>query len=257
MAFSMQPEPVLIRSIEELSINAWPALQTLLYDGWVLRFADGYSRRANSVSPLYPSTRDIEEKIDACEQLYRSRSLGTTFKMTAHSRPEELDMFLAKRGYQAEAHTSVQLLDLASWQATVSGEVILADEPTETWLEAFWRMSNTAAEHHATNRQMLRLIVPQKRFASITVDGRVIACGLGVVQDGLIGLFDIITDPNGRRQGHGQRLIETLLEWGKQQKAQRGYLQVMLNNPAALALYAKLGYREAYRYWYRIKTQTE
>ena len=32
------------RFIEELSLNHWQPLSTLLYDGWVLRFADGYTK---------------------------------------------------------------------------------------------------------------------------------------------------------------------------------------------------------------------
>ncbi len=31
--------------LEELGMNAWPAFQTLHFDGWVLRFADGASHR--------------------------------------------------------------------------------------------------------------------------------------------------------------------------------------------------------------------
>ncbi len=53
----------MIRTIEELSINALPALQTMLVDGWVLRFANGYTKRANSIHPLYASTGDAREKI--------------------------------------------------------------------------------------------------------------------------------------------------------------------------------------------------
>src|SRR4051812_28687177 len=97
----------LIRDMEERSINAWPALQTLLYDGWVLRFSNRYTRRANSVNPLYPSTLGINQKISACEQFYGRHGLNTVFKMTAQSTPG-LDALLAEQGYWPDAHTSVQ-----------------------------------------------------------------------------------------------------------------------------------------------------
>ena len=37
------------REIEELTLNAWPPLETLFFDGWILSFSDGYTRRANSI----------------------------------------------------------------------------------------------------------------------------------------------------------------------------------------------------------------
>ena len=50
----------MIRLIEEHALNAWPPLQTLLLDGWVLRLANGYTRWANSVNPLYASQQDTD-----------------------------------------------------------------------------------------------------------------------------------------------------------------------------------------------------
>lgn len=44
--------------IEELSLNHWQPLSTLLYDGWVLRFANGYIKRANSINPIHDSTSE-------------------------------------------------------------------------------------------------------------------------------------------------------------------------------------------------------
>lgn len=71
-----------IRLIEELSLTAWPALQAVYDGGWVLRFADGYTRRANSVNPLYSSVEDADTKIRRCEALYVSHGLSTVFKIT-------------------------------------------------------------------------------------------------------------------------------------------------------------------------------
>jgi len=71
----------LITHIEELSLNAWAALQTMVYDGWIIRFAEGYTKRANSVNPLYTSSIPIEEKLHYCENLYRSRNLPVVCKI--------------------------------------------------------------------------------------------------------------------------------------------------------------------------------
>ena len=43
------------RDLEELTLNEGPTLQQWLYDGWVVRFADGQTSRASSVDALYPA----------------------------------------------------------------------------------------------------------------------------------------------------------------------------------------------------------
>ena len=269
----------MIQTIEELSLNAWPSLQTMWYDGWVLRFADGYTNRANSINPLYSSKRDVREKIEACERIYHDRGLRVVFKMTPDSYPTGLDGVLEDRGYRADRRTSVQLLGLGDQgfcrgtpgmrdcsRAFHSAELLdpanrsegpgeppdLPEVASEEWLAAYCRLSGIADRHCATLRLMLRSIVPARCFASVQADGQVVACGMGVAQDGFVGLYDIVTDAGQRRRGHGQRLMEQILAWGRRQGAQTAYLQVMIDNAPALALYGKLGFREAYQYWYRM-----
>ena len=65
-------------------------------------------------------------------------------------------------------------------------------------------------------------------------------------QNGQVGLYDILVDPPMRRQGCGERVVRALLGWGCQRQAHSAYLQVMHNNPPALRLYARVGFREAY-----------
>ena len=243
----------MIRVVEELSMNAWPALQTMLYDGWVLRFADGYTRRANSINPIYPSSEDVHGKIQTCERLYRDRGLNVVFKVTSAVYPEALDDVLAGLGYAVDAQTSVQIADLGSMDKLPAQEATLAESLSGAWLAAFCEMSGIPERRKPVLRQMLHSIAPATCFASIRHGDQVIACGLGVLQAGFVGLFDIVTHSESRRQGHGTQLVLSILAWARQRGARTAYLQVMLNNAPALRLYSKLGFAEVYQYWYRVK----
>lgn len=44
-----------ILRFEELALNALPAILTEFYDGWILRYSNGYTFRGNSINPLYKS----------------------------------------------------------------------------------------------------------------------------------------------------------------------------------------------------------
>lgn len=243
----------MITNLEELSLNAWAALQTVLVDGWVVRFANGYTKRANSVNPIYPASMDMDEKIHFCENLYREKKLPVVFKMTPMVFPGDLDDRLAERGYQKDSPTSVQTVDLETLALPSAVEKDLREDLSDEWLESFSRMSAIAEINRKTLQEILTNIVPRHCFASLKSEGRIIACGLGVLQSGNIGLFDIVTDKEFRGRGHGQQVVKSILAWGKQNKAKKAYLQVMLDNTAALKLYSKIGFTEQYQYWYRSK----
>jgi GNAT superfamily N-acetyltransferase len=243
----------MIRTLEEISLNALPALRTVHYDGWVIRFANGYSRRANSVNPIYHSKVAIDEKIRRCEQLYGSIGQQVIFKLTDAVFPEDLDTVLEQKGYELDAPTSVRTLDLAHIGETTDDDITISDKPTEEWLGQLIAMSKTDGRHFATIREMLGKIVPKAGFFSITRDNRIVACGLAVVDKNYVGLFDILTDPAYRRQGLGSRISSNMLRWGKAGGARTAYLQVMNVNKPAITLYENLGFAEAYKYWYRVK----
>ena len=245
----------MITHLEELAVNAWPALQTLHRDGWVLRFANGYTKRANAVHPLYLGTESVEAKIDFCENTYRERGLNVVFKMNPGSLPANLDRNLSDRGYIHDSLTSVQTIELVGEDEKVSSVgITMESDASEAWLGNCCQMNQISDQHRGTLRQMLSNIVPVRCFASVYHHDTVVACGLGVRQSGNVGLFDLVVHPAYRGQGFGARLVSSLLLWGRQGKARQAYLQVMLNNVPALQLYRKFGFREQYQYWYRIKS---
>lgn len=239
-----------VRRMEELSMTAWPALRRVFHDGWVLGFAGGFTGRANSVHPLYEGTLDVEQKIRFCEEAYAAQHLPTLFKISPAARPDGLDERLAARGYRAFNHASVRLLDFRGRDEEREG-LFVSEVPDEWWLEHVARF-RTLPEHQAEMlAAIVKAIVPTAAFATVTSADDVVACGLAVADGEWVGLFDIVTRENQRHRGHATRLIRGLLDWAYRYGATRAYLQVMVENTPAMRLYDKLGFREAYQYWYR------
>ena len=241
----------LARRVEEASLNAWPALQQILFDGWILRFSSGYTKRANSVNPLFGSTLDMEAKVDTCEDLYAQKGLPAVFRLTPFSCPPELDLLLQARGYAHLDPTSVQHLDLREWDGP-SPKVEPTSEQLDDWMAIFGQLRGApAGESQETHRRMLATIPTKCFLASLTGGRQVVACGLGVLEGDRFGLFDLITDSRCRNRGYGTDLVCGLLRWAQNQGGQHAYLQVMHTNAPARHLYSKLGFQDLYQYWYR------
>jgi N-acetylglutamate synthase len=152
-----------------------------------------------------------------------------------------------------DARTSIQMMSLDALDMSGIDGVSMVDGVSEDWLAAYCRLNNIDPYRLPIMTRMLASIAPETCYASIVENGEIVAAGLGVADRGYIGVFDIVADARFRNRGLGRRIVSNLLQWGKTRGAQQAYLQVMLNNAAALHLYNKIGYREVYQYWYRVK----
>jgi len=246
----------MIRTIEEMSLNALPALDNMAYDGWLLRFSKGHARRANSIYPLYHSKEDVKKKIEKCEELYGSKGLDTIYKITEEVYPSNLDSILEEKGYVIDAPTSVQILKLDDIKEPKNNDIKCSSHISEQWLEEFCKAEAVIEERKLILKNTLESIILKKHFILLEDDGKVVGCGLGVVQDNFIGIYNIVVRKEYRNKGYGRDIVLNLLKLGKEDGANKAYLQVMLNNPPALKLYSNIGFKEEYKYWYRVKKFT-
>lgn len=60
---------------------------------------------------------------------------------------------------------------------------------------------------------------------------------------GELQILDIAVRPEHRRQGHGQRLLEALLQTAKQRGCSIAMLEVSKHNIAAIQLYERFGFK--------------
>ena len=79
------------RRLEERALNASGAFQSLVYDGWLLGYRPGPTKRLRCVNPFYPSTLPIAEKVAWCSAFYAAANLPLIFRLLPFSEPTSLD----------------------------------------------------------------------------------------------------------------------------------------------------------------------
>jgi ribosomal protein S18 acetylase RimI-like enzyme len=236
-----------LRRIEELGLNSSAPPAQLLYDGWLLRLSPGKAKRARSVNAVYGSSLPLDHKIAHCEELYLRNNLPMLFRITPFSQPAGLDDELARRGYTLLEPTSVELAPLETPPEDAGARRV----ELGPWIDAVGALRGSPAVHRDAHLARLQRMPLEKCAVAFDDEEGVAAAGLTIVEDGIAGLFDIVTRENARRRGYARRVVATLLHHAHALGARAAYLQVESSNAAARTLYREFGFVERYVYWYR------
>ncbi len=235
---------------EELAANAHVALKILQYDGWILHFSEGHTGRANSVSVLYPSHIDPDEKIDYCEKQYASQKLPCVFKLTDGD--EALMERLVARGYTDITPSAVMRTEVFDVKMPQQ-EVEVFDQPVEEWLEPYFAFEGFDEKHQDIYRRMLDKLCIDAVYAVVKEQGRAVAVASAVEDDGQMLIQNVIVDADHRGKGYGRAVCTALLAKHAEEGIPPCSLQVLQNNTVARSLYESLGFRKVYGYCYMKK----
>lgn len=241
-----------IADLEHTTFAAWPDLAHDHLDGWLLRYAAGHTKRANSVNVLRAEPRGLEARIAEAEARYRAAGLRPVFRLTPLAEAE-LDGLLAERGYGVVEPSLVKVAPIA---AGLRGDpaVRLVADPGDGWLGPYVAAAGLDAPARTTLEAMLARVADRPVYATVAGDdGAPAAFGMAVVTGDRVGFFDVLTRPEARRMGHGRRLMESLIAWARDEGGARSmWIQVVEANAPARALYRSLGFRTLYGYRYRV-----
>jgi N-acetylglutamate synthase len=249
----MGSDGALAHRVEEACLKGWPALQEIKLDGWLLRFAEGHTRRANSVNPLRQGSRDLREKIAECEAAYRAQGLPTIFRISALTE-SGLDETLSTLGYgPPEDDTCVLYRALDAGEFNGRDADICENAPSEQWLDAHARCTGSGKAAQRAQRKILEALSVPAVFAGIRAAGNLASLAFGAVHDDLVCINLVVTDPALRRRGLSLRAAAAVLAWARDRAGAEGAcLPVVVTNLPARALYQQLGFdAELYRYHYR------
>jgi len=229
----------------------WPALVEEPLGGWLLRAADGFSSRANSVLATGDPGVPFDEALSAVRAFYERHGLPPRAQVVVdgdlHRSFEAAGWVPARPGQDDTffqlASVSRSLREARRRLPSVVPVLSMSTTASESWL----RDDPRAMAHPEAAMGVLE---GPDEVAFATAGDPVLAKGRGAYSSDWIGISDVAVDPAHRRQGLARVVIAALLEWGAERGATTAYLQTRGDNPAALALYDELGFvtHHAYRY---------
>lgn len=222
-----------------------PAVETSYVGQWLLRASSGWTGRANSLLPAGDPEMPVSDALKRTEAFYTDRGLPPLALIPLDSplAPEFAQLgWVDARPHEADAlvlHTTMDLVN-----ATPAYEVVVRDLPDAAWYGAAFEGAPPAAAAAVMEG------APKGAFASVELDGRVVAVARGSMTGHWLGVDAVRVLPEYRRRGLATAVLQGLARWSGQLGGRRSYLEVVESNQAALTTYTNLGYAVAYRYRY-------
>jgi N-acetylglutamate synthase len=249
---SVPAAPRDVLALEEVAALGWPAPETRWLGRWLLRAADGWTGRGNSVLPLGDPGLPLDDALADVTAWYAARGLPGRFTIPTPAR-ELLDGALTARGWRPYNSTAVLTADLSvllrRMSAAVPLPVTVEPEPSADWLSLYHYRGGSSLPPVA---RTVLAGARQPGFAVLRDGDRPLAIARGAVDEGWVGVTAVEVDEAHRRRGLGSAVMRAILDWAYAHGAISAYLQVAEENTGALALYDRLGFARHHRYHYTV-----
>jgi ribosomal protein S18 acetylase RimI-like enzyme len=236
----------LVEKLERTLIHVWPSVETEMHGPWALRFAHGYSARANSTSALSQDATIDEELLHRTGTFFDGHKLPAQFRISPLANARSIAV-LQSAGYsfKDEAVTMIAALSPYEMHPTVT----IAPLADDVWLEGVTALNADNSKRGPGHlKSITTRMEPPVAFATTASGGKIVGYAICAIHDGWAELGSIIVAPEARGNGLGRALVTSLLHWASANGAANAFLQVDLENGVAISLYRSLGFADCYRY---------
>jgi N-acetylglutamate synthase len=251
-----------IIDLERMAAAHWRGTEEEWLGGWLLRAAEGFTGRANSVLPLGDPGMPLGEALAAVTQWYRDRGLPPMMAVPAQLDPaaqapssaQALDHHLSERRWLTRPGPAIVMLAGLPLGVHLDGlpagrAVLARPEPDDAWAA---RYHYRGQDHLPPVARKVLTSAKEQSFMSIREGDAVLAIARLSIADGWAGLSAVEVDQSHRREGLGAAITAAACLAAERRGLSRVFLQVEVDNAPARALYKRLGFLDSHRYHYRV-----
>jgi N-acetylglutamate synthase len=202
-----------IIELERMAAAHWRGTEEEWLGDWLLRAAEGFTGRANSVLPLGNPGMPLDEALAAVTEWYRARGLRPVMAVPTPldspgqplSPAEELDHRLSERMWLTRPGPAFVMLAGLPLGVHLDGlpagrEVQASPEPDGAWAAMYHYRGQ---DHLPPVARKVLTSAREQSFMSIRDGDGVLAIARLSIADGWAGIIAVEVDQNHRRQGLG------------------------------------------------------
>jgi len=224
--------------------TTWPAAQTVLFEGWILRRGEGGGQRVSAASAL--AGFEPEPLLAETEMIRWGQT--PLFRLT----PDDagLDADLGAAGYACHDPVAVYAAPVAALtdDRDETARVIRVSTPLQL-VDEIWEAGGVDAARRAV---MDRAAGP-KTVLMVRLGDRPAGCAFVCCDRDVAMIHAMQVVAPRRREGAGAMLMHGAANWAAEQGAGTLALSVTEANTPARALYEGMGLTVSTRYHYRVK----
>jgi N-acetylglutamate synthase len=236
----------LVEKLERTLLHVWPSGETEMHGPWALRFAHGYSARANSASALSQEAAIDEKLLHRTKIFFDEHKLPAQFRISPLAQAASVNV-LQSAGYAFKDEAITMTVTLSGYD--VHPSVTIAPVADDTWLLGVTALNADKSKRRPDHlKSITDRMKPPVAFATTAHGGKNVGYAICAIHDGWAELGSIIVSPEARGNGLGRALVNSLLHWAATNGAANAFLQVDVENALAIALYRSLGFVDCYRY---------
>jgi N-acetylglutamate synthase len=246
----MQHATDLIETIERATLAAVSPQAVHELPGWLLPFDTGTVGRAKSAVPLMHNADNASvSMVHTIEQHYSAHVAPVSFRLPDVPSFAAMRSALMAKGYRPEQPTLVQIAKVAVMRAVTTELAAEVDSaPDAGWASVFLGEGFDPVDG-ATRVKTLNK-ASGTVFASVREAGQTIAAGAGAFSHGWASVHGMRTAQAHRGKGLAARVLAGIADSALRKGLYNVFLQVQDDNPSALALYRRAGFKTAWKYVY-------
>jgi ribosomal protein S18 acetylase RimI-like enzyme len=249
-----------VADLERVMALHWRAPVAEPLGSWLLRSAEGFTHRANSVLAAGLPGLDLADAVGRARAWYsaRSRPALAGVPRPASEAADAAELTIVAEAFAAGAGrvipqrgafvltAAIAAVATARADAPEGLRVRLHPEPDAGWL-ALYRYRGEPLPPIATT---LLLSAPEQVFVSVVDGDRTVAVGRGSLGGGWAGITAVEVSAGYRRRGLARLVLARTASWAAQRGARSMFVQVGETNDAAVRLYESAGFTHHHRYDY-------